>query len=91
MMLTLSANGRQNAIVWACIPLGDANKQVTQGYIAAYDATNLGTYADGSGALKPLWRSPNYTYNKFNVAVVSGGKLYVPTYNGMVDVYGLNA
>ncbi len=90
MMLSLSANGRQNAIVWACVPLGDANKKVTQGYVAAYDATNIGTYSDGSGALKLLWKSPNYTYNKFNVAVVSGGKLYVPTYDGKVDVYGLD-
>ncbi len=91
MMLSLSANGQQGAIVWACVPLGDANKQVTQGYVAAYDATNIGTYSDGSGALKLLWKSPNYTYNKFNVAVVSGGKLYVPTYDAKVDVYGLNA
>lgn len=90
MMLSLSANGQEDAIVWACVPLQDANKQVTQGYIAAYDATNIGTYSDGSGALKLLWKSPNYTYNKFNVAVVSGGKLYVPTYDGKVDVYGLN-
>lgn len=91
MMLSLSANGRDNAIVWACVPLGDANKRVTQGYVAAYDATNLTTYGDGSGAVRLLWKSPVYTYNKFNVAVVSGGKLYVPTYDGKVDVYGLNA
>ena len=90
MMLSLSANGKQDAIVWACVPLGDANKQVTQGYVAAYDATNLGTYSDGSGALKLLWKSPLYTYNKFDVAIVSGGKLYVPTYDGKVDVYGLS-
>lgn len=89
MMLSLSANGKQDAIVWACVPLGDANKQVTKGYVAAYDATNLGTYSDGSGALKLLWKSPLYTYNKFDVAIVSGGKLYVPTYDGTVDVYGL--
>lgn len=89
MMLSLSADGQQNAILWACVPLGDANKRVTEGYVAAYDAINLGTYSDGSGALRLLWKSPVYTYNKFDVPVVSGGKLYVPTYEGKVDVYGL--
>ena len=88
-MLTLSANGQEDAIVWATCPLGDANREVTTGLVYAYDATNLGTYADGSGALKLIWSSPHYIYNKFNPPVVSGGKLYVPTYDGHVDVYGL--
>ncbi|MGH9667358.1 MAG: hypothetical protein ACRD9L_23290 [Bryobacteraceae bacterium] len=90
-MMTLSANGQNNAVLWACVPFQDANRMVSTGVLYAYDATNLGTFADGSGAIRMLWTSPQYTYNKFNVPVVSGGKVYVPTYDGKVDVYGLNA
>ena len=90
-MMTLSANGQNNAVLWACVPFQDANRMVSTGVLYAYDATNLGTFADGSGSIRMLWTSPQYTYNKFNVPVVSGGKVYVPTYDGKVDVYGLNA
>jgi hypothetical protein len=50
------------------------------------------TYNDGSKGLKVLWDSQKwavtFVYNKFNLPVVSGGKLFVPTYDGKVDVYG---
>lgn len=87
-MMSLSANGTQNAVLWATCPMRDANKEITDGVVYAYDASNLGTYSDGSGALRLVWTSPHYTYNKFNPPVVTGGKLYVPTYDGHVDVYG---
>jgi hypothetical protein len=88
-MLSLSANRNANAILWATCPQNDANRGITKGQLYAYDAANLGTYSDGSGAIKLLWTSPQYTYNKFNPPVVSGAKVYVPTYDGRVDVYGL--
>ncbi len=90
-MLSLSANGADNAILWACVPMQDANRGISPGVLYAYDATNLGKFADGSGSVKLLWQSPRYTYNKFNVPIVSGGKVYVPTYDGKVDVFVLNA
>jgi outer membrane protein assembly factor BamB len=91
-MMCLSSNGGapSSAILWACVPLQNANTMVSQGNLYAYDATNLGTYSDGSGAITRIWQSPQYTYNKFNVPVIAGGKVYVPTYDGKVDVYGLN-
>ena len=91
-MMCLSSNGNNpnSAILWACVPMRDANKLVSPGILYAYDATNLGTFGDGSGSITRLWQSPQYTYNKFNVPVVAGGKVYVPTYDGKVDVYGLN-
>jgi hypothetical protein len=88
-MLALSANGTQNAILWALIPLGDANKEVTQGYLAAYDATNFGKYSDGAGSIKLLWKGPLITYNKFNVPVIDDGLVIVPTYDARVIEYGL--
>jgi len=88
-MMSLSANGSQDGILWATCPSGDANRGITQGFLYAFDASNLGTYSDGSGALNLLWTSPQYTYNKFNPPVISGGKVYLPTYDGHVDVYGI--
>lgn len=87
--MTLSSNNGANAILWATVPLRDANKEVCQGILYAYDASNFGKYSDGNGAIRLLWQSPPYTYNKFNPPVVNGGKVYVPTYSGTVDVYYL--
>jgi len=89
MMMAISANGKKNGLVFATSPLGDANKTVTKGYVYAYSASTFGKYSDGSGSMPLLWRSPQYSYNKFNPPVVSGGKLFVPRYDGAVDVFGL--
>jgi hypothetical protein len=94
-MLTLSANGQtpHSGIVWALIPYGDANKAVTAGRLLAYDATQFGTFADGSKQLRVLWDSERwgvtFSFNKFNLPVVANGRLIVPTYGGSVDIYGL--
>src|SRR5262245_4577386 len=96
---TISANGNTpgTAIVWATAPLhGDANKHVVEGILRAYDATNLDPVhnTDGTPRLKKLWDSkqiPDNTFNhcKFCPPVVANGKVFVPTYDGRVDVYGL--
>jgi hypothetical protein len=87
-MVSISSDGASNGIVWATYPLGDANKNVTNGYAVAYDGSNMTTYADGSGALKLLWKSPEIVYNKFDVITVSSGKVFIPRYDAKVDVYG---
>ena len=48
--------------------------------------------ADGSSKLNVLWDSQAQNYQfmyKFNVGVVSGGKLVLPRYDGGMDVLGL--
>ena len=71
-MLTLSTNGQQrhSGIVWALIPYFDANKGVSPGRLLAYDATNFGTFGDGSKQLRVLWDSEDwsltFSFNKFN-------------------------
>lgn len=93
-MISLSCNGNQpnTAILWACVPYLDANKVVSPGRLLAYDATNFDKYPDGSAQLVKLWDSQDwnitFTHNKFNIPVVSGGKVFVPTYSGTIDVYG---
>ncbi len=88
-MMCLSAKGGDAGVLWACVPDGDANREVTTGRVYAYDAQAFGKYSDGTGATRLLWSSPTYTYNKFCPPVVNGGKLFVPTYAASVDVYGL--
>jgi len=93
-MLTLSADGNRphTGIVWACIPYFDANKVISPGRLLAYDATQFGTFPNGSKQMKVLWDSQDwaltFSFNKFNPPVVANGRIIVPTYDGRVDVYG---
>jgi len=91
--ISLSANGNNDGIVWAMIPYGDANMELTNGRLLAYDAANLARFADGSGEVVPLWDSQDWGWNflhpKFNRPIAVGGKVIVPTYDGRVFVLGL--
>jgi MYXO-CTERM domain-containing protein len=89
-MLTLSANGGQDGIVWGTFPIkGDANRTVLAGGLAAFDATTLAL----------LWRSDTSTnggvnnavgsMSKFAPPLVVNGMVYVSTYSNKVDVYGV--
>ena len=59
----------------------------------AYDAAQLGHYADGSGEFVPLWDSQDWSWDflhpKFNRPVAVDGRILVPTYDGRVLVLGL--
>jgi outer membrane protein assembly factor BamB len=98
-ILTVSSNAKtpNTGIVWATVPLqGDANKFVVEGILRAYDASNLDPIAnaDGTARLKLLWDSKHipgnvFNFSKFCPPVVADGQVFVPTYDGRVDVYGL--
>lgn len=97
-MLALSANreAQHTGIVWATAPInGDGNRFVVEGILRAYDAS---TFVTESGVpdpvIKLLWDSKQipgntFLYDKFYPPVVANGKVYVTTYSGRVDVYGL--
>jgi len=91
--IALSANGRDDGVVWALIPYGDANMTLTNGRLLAYDAANLAQFTDGSGEIVPLWDSQDWGWSflhpKFNRPIAVGGKVLVPTYDGRVLVLGL--
>ncbi len=98
-MLAISSDGEKpdTGIVWALAPIsGDANKHVVEGILRAYDATKLDPVpnADGTPRLKLLWDSLHIPHNnfhhcKFCPPVIADGRVFVPTYDGRVDVYGL--
>jgi len=98
-MLALSSDGAtpNTGIVCGLAPIdGDANHAAVPGIARAYDATNLDpTPIDQfTPRLKLLWDSGragvSYTHSKFCTPVVADGRLFIPTYDGRVDVYTLN-
>ncbi len=116
-MITLSANGGKDGIVWGTVPIkgtwnehkrddsgkqneGNANQQIVEGILRAYDATVFdGTSPNGNSRMKLLWESTHpgaanagdarYTYNKFCPPVVADGKVFLATYDGRVIIFGL--
>jgi hypothetical protein len=86
-----SSNGADpdSAILVCTIPYGDANAQVVNGRLLVYDPVHLAQ----DGSLKVLWDSQQWNvqflFNKFDPPVIDGGQIYVPNYNGGVDLYRL--
>jgi outer membrane protein assembly factor BamB len=92
-MISLSASGASDGVIWASIPYDDANMRISAGRFLAYDAANFGKYADGSGSIAPLWDSEQwnwrFSHNKFNRPVVWNGRVFLPTYDAEIWVLGL--
>jgi hypothetical protein len=88
-----SSNGADpdSAILACTIPYGDANARVVNGRLLVYDPVHLAT----DGSLKVLWDSQRwgvqFLFNKFDPPLIDGGQIYVPNYNGGVDVYRLTS
>lgn len=80
-------------IIWALIPYGDANREISYGRFLVYDAENWGNFPDGSKQIRVLWDSERWAitfkFNKFNIPTIANGKIYIPTYESRIDVYGL--
>jgi len=95
--VTITSNASQpdTGIIWATAPIsGDANRHVVEGILRAYDGTALDPIgnADGTPRLKLLWDSKHIPHNAFHFSkfcppVVADGKVFVPTYDGRVDIY----
>jgi hypothetical protein len=77
---SISANGNQNAILWAA-------ENSSPAVLHAYDATNLATELYNSNQAANS-RDHFGTGNKYIVPTVANGKVYVGTTNG-VGVFGL--
>jgi hypothetical protein len=90
-LLALSANGNQagSGIIWAAHQLtGDANQSVRPGILRAYDAANVANELWNSELVS---RDAVGNFAKFVAPTVANGKVYLATFSGRLDVYGLLA
>jgi uncharacterized repeat protein (TIGR03806 family) len=91
-ILAVSADGAKagSGIVWAVHQMiGDANHTVQPGFFHAYDAQNIG---------HELWNSEQIptrdhvaSFAKFVPPTVANGKVYLATFSGQLNVYGLSS
>jgi hypothetical protein len=86
------ARPAETPVLFATIPYGDANREVTRGRLLGYDLTQ---FKEGpNGAVIPLiWDSQRWNhefdFNKFLGPVVADGILYLTPYDARVIAYGL--
>ena len=71
---------------------------MVEGILRAYDASEFQAQPNNPNkVIRLLWDSHHtkndpantFNYNKFCPPVIANGKVYVATYDGRVDVYGL--
>ncbi|MFL5330283.1 MAG: PQQ-binding-like beta-propeller repeat protein [Gemmataceae bacterium] len=88
-MICVAANGTNDGIIWATAPVDDdANRAPVPGVVRAYDASAfVAGLPSAIPTMKKLWEQKGFTYSKFCPPVVADGRLFVPTYDGTVDVY----
>ena len=86
--LSVSANGRENGILWGAIPYkDDAWVEIVRGTLRAFDAETL----------ELLWSTDvndpadNFDFAKYVPPTVANGKVYLPTFSDRLNVYGLNS
>ena len=89
-MLTVSSdNGaRGSGIAWALAASSDANQNVSLGVLRAFDADDLGRELWNSGPA--LGRDGAGYFAKFCPPVVANGRVYLASFSGQLQVYGLN-
>jgi outer membrane protein assembly factor BamB len=87
-ILSLSANGNEagTAIVWASLAQSDANARTAPGILRAFDAEDVSV---------ELWNSdldPSDRLGasaKFCPPTIANGRVYMATFSGVIQVYGL--
>ncbi|MCK1385617.1 hypothetical protein [Bradyrhizobium sp. 21] len=93
--ITLAANNGADGIIVAMVPYQDSNMLLSFGRFLVYDAQNFATNPDGSRRLQVIWDSEDwgpehaFMHPKFNRPMIWNGRIYRPTYDGRIDVYGL--
>jgi Domain of unknown function (DUF5050) len=84
-VLSVSANGGTpgSGIVWASLPaVSNALASLAQGVLRAFDAEDVS---------HELWCAGTGTFAKFSAPTVANGRVYLATFDGHVNVYGLGA
>jgi hypothetical protein len=89
--LSLSANGSQagTGIIWAAAPYsGNTTSQTVPGILYAFNASTLQELWDSK---QNAARDDVGNYAKFCPPTIANGKVYVPTFSGQLQVYGLTS
>jgi len=89
-VLSVSSNGSADGsgIVWASYAVsGDAEHDVSQGVLRAFDASNITRQLWSS--LQNAARDGVGNYAKFASPTVANGRVYLPTFSNQIVVYGL--
>lgn len=87
-LLSLSASGNTNGIVWAsCVYTGDAVHDIVPGILRAYDANDLGIELWNSYQNKP--RDDFGKLAKYVPPTIANGKVYMASFSNTVCAYGL--
>jgi outer membrane protein assembly factor BamB len=88
--LSISANHLESGILWAALPMhDDAWIDIVRGALRAFKVTY-----DGK-TITPIWTSycaepeDRFNFAKYVPPTVANGKVYLPTFSGVVNVYGL--
>jgi outer membrane protein assembly factor BamB len=86
--LSISANGRQDGVLWAAIPAqNDAWVEIVRGSMRAFRADTL----------ELLWSTDandaadNFDFAKNVPPTIANGKVYLATFSDRVNVYGLHS
>jgi hypothetical protein len=86
------ARAVETPVLFATIPYGDANREVTRGRLLGYDLTQFKQGPNGA-VIPLLWDSAVWNhvfdFNKFLGPVVADGILYLTPYDARVIAYGL--
>ncbi len=86
--LTLSASGAAEGIVWSTHPWrGDSLHATRPGVLRAFDAMSLCELWNSRRSGEP---GSDWTYAKFASPTVANGKVFVPTFNDELVVYGID-
>ena len=87
-ILSVSANGQDDGLVWSAMPLeDDAFVQTVRGVLRVLDANTL----------EMLWSSDQYepddsfNFAKYVPPTIVNGKVYLATFSDRLNVYGLNS
>jgi outer membrane protein assembly factor BamB len=83
-MMTVSSNGNMagTGIIWATVSTGgNAWHDLAPAKIYAFDAADV--------TKAPLWMADLGNMAKFSPPIVANGKVYVATFSGKLNVYGL--
>jgi hypothetical protein len=87
--MSLSANGSTagTGILWVTLPTSaDANHATVAGTLRAFNAENLTLLWDSTGPGNDMGNLA-----KYNPVVVAEGRVYVPTFSNVINVYGAMA